>query len=510
MKKVIRYLRFSNIGQSNSSIEAQELCTDQWIISNNNELIDTFIDIGKSAKTFDRPDFIRLQKFVSKYYKTVDYLLVDQLDRFSRNAGEAINMIKDLQIRYNIQVVSATEGIMFDYGIPGSFFRTGLQFLLAEEENINRSIKIRKGIYTAKAHEGRFLARTPPFGYRKIGIGKSRHLVIEYPESEIIKFIYESYLHDVPLYVIKKRVYEMGFDRKGNVAVEKVLRNPIYAGQLKVDPYREFPGGLFPAVHEAIIDKQTWTTVQGKLNRPKQVRNVLDEHLPLRGILKCHCGLPLTGAPSRGKSGKYFYYYKCKISKHNNISAVKAHQQLLSALALISLPEFLINQVIKVCKIRVNKEVKSNRLKIIRHRDQIQHLEKKLSAVEEKWIVDEINKDGYEKWVLEYSNRIADQKKSIEKLKRMVDKAIDILEHKCDLLIDMKHVYSEATLLQKRRLIKILFSDNLYYHEEVYKTPTLIDLLISDTYLMEIGGYLSYRRPIDAQSLMSEGLTNRT
>ena len=58
-------------------------------------------------------------------------------------------------------------------------------------------------------------------------------------------------------------------------------------------------------------------------------RVVIDDEIPLRGILKCHCGTPLSGAPSRGKSGKYFYYYKCRHSKHNNISEIKAHQQLL-------------------------------------------------------------------------------------------------------------------------------------------------------------------------------------
>lgn len=126
MKKVIRYLRFSKVGQSNGSIEAQQLCTDQWIAFNNAELVDTFIDIGKSARTFDMPDFIRLQKFILKHYQKVDYLLVDQLDRFSRNAGEALNTVKDLQARYSIQVVSATEGITFDYDTPGSFFRAGL------------------------------------------------------------------------------------------------------------------------------------------------------------------------------------------------------------------------------------------------------------------------------------------------------------------------------------------------------------------------------------------------
>lgn len=77
--------------------------------------------------------------------------------------------------------------------------------MLAEEDNINRSIKIRKGLYTAKAQEGRHLHRTPPFGYRKIGIGKKSHLVIDEDEARIVKFIYDSYLHGMPLYVIKKR-----------------------------------------------------------------------------------------------------------------------------------------------------------------------------------------------------------------------------------------------------------------------------------------------------------------
>jgi site-specific DNA recombinase len=133
-------LRFSQLGQSNGSIERQEMYTDQWLEFNRVELVDSFIDRGKSAKTFDRPDFIKLQAFITKHYKTVDYLLVDQLDRFSRDAGEAMSMVKMLQKRYSIQVVSVTEGITFDYYTPGSFFRAGLQLLLAEEDNINRNL----------------------------------------------------------------------------------------------------------------------------------------------------------------------------------------------------------------------------------------------------------------------------------------------------------------------------------------------------------------------------------
>ena len=198
MKRAIRYLRFSQLGQSNGSIERQELYTDQYLQYNNIQLVDSFIDRGKSAKTFDRPDFIKLQAFITKHYKSVDYLLVDQLDRFSRDAGEAMNMVKQFQKKYSIQIISVTEGIVFDYDTPGSFFRAGLQLLLAEEDNINRSIKVRGGLYTARAKEGRFLTREKPFGYSKVGEGKQRHLEVNEIEAKIVKTIYDMYLRDVP------------------------------------------------------------------------------------------------------------------------------------------------------------------------------------------------------------------------------------------------------------------------------------------------------------------------
>lgn len=489
MKKVIRYLRFSNLGQSNSSIEAQELCTDQWILNNDAELVDTFIDVGKSAKTFERPDFIRLQEFVSKYHKTVDYLLVDQMDRFSRNAGDALTMIKELQKKYKIQVVSVTEGITFDYEVPGNFFRTGLQFLLAEEDNINRSIKVRKGLYTAKAKEGRFIGSVPPFGYRKIGTGKERHLVINEMESEIVKFIYKSYLKNVPLYVIKKEVHDMGFNRKGNVAVEKILKSPVYAGLLEVESFRDLPGGLFPAVHEAIIDNKTWTLVQNKISEPKATRIILDEHLPLRGILKCHCGNPLTGAPSRGKSGKYFYYYKCKLPRHNNLSAIKIHEQFLSILELITFPEKMINEIMRGCKRKINKEVNSRRLKILRKEKQLIDLAQKLSCLEEKWILGEIKRMSYEKWNLDYNNKISEITESIEKLKSSVVNAIEIFEQKLDLLIDVKQIFGLGTLLQKRELIKLLFNNNLYYLNGNYLATNLQSPLVYKWPLLKENGF---------------------
>lgn len=497
MKRAIRYLRFSQLGQSNGSIERQELYTDQWIKFNNIDLVDTFIDRGKSAKTFDRPDFIKLQEFIARHYKTVDYLLVDQLDRFSRDAGEAMSMVKMLQKKYSIQIVSVTEGITFDYHTPGSFFRAGLQLLLAEEDNINRSIKVRGGIYTAKAKEGRFVFKNPPFGYSKEGEKKERHLVIQETQAKIIRFIYDACLRDVPLYKIKEKAYQLGYNRKGSMAIERVLSNPVYAGLLHVEQYKEYPGGLFPGIHEPIIDITTWQMVQNKLKKPEKTRVVIDDGIPLRGILKCHCGNPLSGAPSRGKGGKYFYYYKCRFSKHNNISAIKANNQLLGAFELMSLSESKVQEIRNGCRSAIQTEMEGNRKKLKEKQQQLNDIQEKLFAVEEKWIKNEINRDTYERWHSTYNNSILNLKGATERLGIDHSKAFEILEKNLDRLTDMRFVYNQADTLQKRDIVSMVFDNNLYYQDSIYRTPTMMPILSHNSLLMKEKGFLIYEKKRD-------------
>lgn len=512
MKRAIRYLRFSQLGQSNGSIERQELYTDQWLKFNNVELVDTFIDRGKSAKTFDRPDFIKLQEFIAKHYKVVDYLLVDQLDRFSRDAGEAMSMVKMLQRKYSIQVVSVTEGITFDYDTPGSFFRAGLQLLLAEEDNINRSIKIRGGLYTARAKEGRYIGTRPPFGYIKEGESKERKLVIEEAEAKIIKFIYDAFLSGVPLYKIKEKAYELGFKTKGNTAIERVLVNPVYAGMLKVQGYKEYPGGIFPAIHEPIIDMTTWQMVQNKMKKPEKTRVTLDDEIPLRGILKCHCGNLLTGAPSRGKSGKYFYYYKCKVSKHNNISAIKAHNQFLTICELMSLPEKKILEIRNGCKESLEANIKSNKQKMIEKKQLLESTQEKLFSLEEKWIKNEISRDSYERWYSNYNSTILSLKAAVDRLNQNEDRAFTILEKNLEMLTDIQSIYSKADILQKREFVNMVFDSNLYYQDGVYRTPTMMNILSHNHLIMKEKGCLVYEKKRDDFSIipLSGDAENRT
>lgn len=502
MKRAIRYLRFSQLGQSNGSIERQELYTDQYLQHNNIQLVDSFIDRGQSAKTFDRPDFIKLQAFIAKHYKSVDYLLVDQLDRFSRDAGEAMNLVKQFQKKYSIQIISVTEGIIFDYDTPGSFFRAGLQLLLAEEDNINRSIKVRGGLYTARAKEGRFLTREKPFGYSKVGEGKQRHLEVNEIEAKIVNAIYDMFLRDVPLHKIKEIAYQAGFDRKGNMAIDRVLANPVYAGLVRVQPFKDLPGGLFPAIHEPIIDKTTWTMVQSKMKKADKVKVTIDAEIPLRGVVKCHCGAPLTGAPSRGKSGKYFYYYKCKHSKHNNISAIKAHEQFLNACELMSVSEKRIKEIRNKSYASIEEGVNENKKKAEQKKHELEEVKQRLNVVEEKWFKDEINKDTYDRWYSTYSDHILTLTAAIERLTLNQGKAFEILDTNLELLGDIKHIYNKSDVLQKREFVNMVFDGNLYYEKGIYRTPTMLSILSHNASKMEEKGYLIYKKKRDNLSVI--------
>ncbi len=236
-------------------------------------------------------------------------------------------------------------------------------------------------------------------------------------EGKIVKFIFDAYLREVPLYKIKEKAYELGFNRKGTMAIEKVLTNPVHARLLYVEAYKEYPGGFFPAIHEPIIDITTWQMVQSKMKKPIKVRTVIDDEIPLRGVLKCHCSNPLSGAPSRGKSGKYFYYYKCRFSKHNNISAVKAHNQFLYACELMSLPEGKLKEIRSSCKSAIHIEMEGNKKKIKEKRQQLEDEQEKLFFLEEKWIKNEINRDTYDRWYATYNYNIINSPYAINLLK---------------------------------------------------------------------------------------------
>jgi site-specific DNA recombinase len=475
MKRGIRYLRFSSTGQSNCSIEWQDLNTKPWFQRNEVELIDTFIDEGHSARTFDRPDMERLTSFIKKYHQSVQYLVVNQMDRFSRDAGEAMTLVKKLQRQYGVQIVSVTEGITFDYFDNDSFFRTGLSFLLAEEDNRRRTNNIRGGIYTSKKKEGRYLGPAP-FGYKNEKDGRKPILVIDENKAPVIQFIYASFLNNVPFYIIAAQAKKMGLKNTGNSAIQRILTNPVYTGLLHVKAYKEHPEEIVEAIHDPIITRTDWNAVQHKLKPGKRAQVIISEEFPLRGVLLCHCNLPVTGAPSRGKAGRYYNYYKCQVAGHNNINAERAHQQLLDIFHYLNLPDYLYGSIKDNSEEMMRIRLKANVTLLQQRTTELHVTEKKLKSVEEKWINEQMNFDTYQRWYKDLSSKLISLKSEIHSLSTNQDNIWNLLEQQLYKLKYMPELYKAATTVEKQELVRAVFDSKLYYKDKLYRTPYIMPI----------------------------------
>lgn len=194
MKRAIIYIRKSTDRQSNWSIDGQREAILKYCDRQNIEITDEFVDDGFSARTFDRPDFKRLEQFIDKNYRAVDYLVVFAFDRFSRDSGDGLVLIKKLQRKYAIKITSVAEGITFDADDPASFFYAGLMLLKAEDEIIRNRVRINMGIFTAKTSQGRYLGMAP-YGYKNIRDENKKPLIIPDDKTKpIVQYIFNEFL----------------------------------------------------------------------------------------------------------------------------------------------------------------------------------------------------------------------------------------------------------------------------------------------------------------------------
>jgi DNA invertase Pin-like site-specific DNA recombinase len=108
-----------------------------------------------SAKTFERPEFIKLLNFI-KDRKAVRKILFLKWDRFSRNLNDAMNMLVKLR-KMNVEA-NAIEQII-DFSIPEQKMMLAIYLTAPEIENTRRAMNTTQGMRRAK---GRQMGFHPP------------------------------------------------------------------------------------------------------------------------------------------------------------------------------------------------------------------------------------------------------------------------------------------------------------------------------------------------------------
>ena len=310
-----------------------------------------YSDEGKSGKNIaGRPEFKKMLSDIKSGKDDIDYVLVFKLSRFGRNAADTLNSLQFME-DYGVNLLCVEDGID-SAGAAGKLIISVLASV-AEIERSNISEQTMAG-RQQKARDGLWNGGFAPYGYKLVSVEgqKSKMLVINEDEAELIKLIYEKYLSGMGVNAVAKWLNDNGYRKtvrqNGTVPlisdhfVKGVLDNPVYAGKIAYGRRRnEKVAGtrnefhvvkqdkdsykLYPGKHEPIIDEETWYKVQVKRMKNafkrEKTHSLLHEHV-LSGIIKCPvCGAPMYGVVNRKKKkgSEEFYtdmwYYICKNRK---------------------------------------------------------------------------------------------------------------------------------------------------------------------------------------------------
>src|SRR5574338_1093236 len=110
-----------------------------------------------SAKTFNRPEWKKLLHHLRKNRNKTDLILFTKWDRFSRNAGDAYQMINELR-DLNVEPQAIEQPL--DLSIPENKMMLAFYLAAPEVENDRRALNVFYGMRRARK-EGRYMGLAP-------------------------------------------------------------------------------------------------------------------------------------------------------------------------------------------------------------------------------------------------------------------------------------------------------------------------------------------------------------
>ncbi len=347
------YARYSSDNQRTESIDAQISAIQKYANNNNIKILDTYIDEAKSARTDNRPSFLKMIEDSNK--GIFNCIIVHKLDRFSRDRYDSIYYKRKLK-NNNVKLVSVTENID---GSPESIMLEGLIEAMGEYYSKNLAREVMKGMLE-NAKQGKHNGGLPPLGY---DVDDNRNYIINETESTAVKKIFTMYLKGYTYKNISDWLYENDYKTKRNknfdsTSLKKILKNNKYMGVYTFNKNDKENKIMVENALPIIIDEKTFDEVQLKMTNTtkKRTRNNTTHKYLLSGVLVCgHCGSNMVGRSSKTKAGKVNVRYGCSERKKNkdNCSKKDINRDNIEKLVLDTLENEIFNK--KVIDTLANK-----------------------------------------------------------------------------------------------------------------------------------------------------------
>lgn len=342
----ILYTRVSTDEQADRgfSLRDQEARLREFCAQTGRSVVAHFQD-DESAKTFNRPEFVKLLALVRSRPTAVDEVLVVKWDRWSRDMTGALEMIRILEgLSVGVQAVEQP----IDFEIPEQRMMLAVYLAAPEVENRRRSHNTIMGTRRA-LKEGRWCSRAP-VGYRRDRDDRGKPIIVPSEKAELVHEAFDLVgSTDLPVSEIRLRMAKRGL-RYSRSKFYDLLRRRLYTGYIEIPEWRNEPAEVVRGLHEPIIPVDLFERVQDRLvpraDRPKRqgTRGGVRQEFPLRGHLACpECSASsepavVTASLSRGRHGTRYAYYHCHKCGAFRTRAEEVHGAMPAFLRGLRLP----------------------------------------------------------------------------------------------------------------------------------------------------------------------------
>lgn len=430
-----------------------------------------------SAKTFDRPAWKKYLLLIKNKRAQSNLLLFLKWDRFSRNAGDAYQMIKILR-KLGIEPQAIEQPL--DLSIPENKMMLAIYLAAPEVENDRRALNVINGMRRA-SKEGRYMG-SAPYGYlNKTREDGRKHIIIDEDEAKIVKWIYEKVAEGIfnseQIYNLAK---EKGFHKTKSLFWD-IIRNPIYCGKIFVRKYKDESSQIVNGQHEPILSETLYYAVQDVLDGRKRgqyrLKVASNQSMPLRGFLICpKCGKLLTGSTSKGRR-KYYSYYHCTKG-----CIVRFKTDIVNSHFQTELKKFTPQgHVIEVYKILLN-EAWADQTGIIRNErrqllQQIKEVEGKIAHIRDLLSTKQLDPAEFKEMKSEYSMQLEKLELRITVSDEERTNIESLLDTGLNNLLNLDSIYETSEIDQQRELIGSIFPENLTFDGKDVRTTRLNEVI---------------------------------
>jgi site-specific DNA recombinase len=297
----------------------------------------TFVD-DYTGTSLNRPQFTELRDLVRQ--RMISAIFAYDLDRLSRKLAHQLLLDEEFeQAGVTLRIVTMPQG---DKSPEGQLM-AHVKGVIAEYERTKILERTKRGrLGRAKAGHVPYGRRS--YGYRYVKDPVGAHYEVDLDESAVVQRIFTMYIAGMSQEAIAAKLTAEGIPSPKHEyrrlpirvwhqsAVKIILRSETYVGVKYDNKTRNIPGKADPdrkTNHEqrpkdewiavevpAIIDQQTWNTVQAL--RPQRqresTRNRKYAYLLINGRLRCgQCGGAMTPEQSPGRQARY----RCTASKRH-------------------------------------------------------------------------------------------------------------------------------------------------------------------------------------------------